>query len=81
MYLLELVWIEYSKDGFISSKDATVNVFRTVREAIEKLDELFHFFYLKGDDFLKNLQSFKITSKRTTGKMIYKCRVIYMDID
>lgn len=81
MYLLELVWIEYSKDGFISSKDATVNVFRTEREAIEKLDELFHFFYLKGDDFLKTLQSFKITSKRTTGKMIYRGRVSFFDID
>lgn len=81
MYLLELVWKEYSKDGFISGKDATVNVFRTKGEAMEKLDELFHFFYLEGDDFLKTLQDFKIISKRTTGKVIYRGRVSWFDID
>ena len=81
MYLVELGWIEYSKDGFISGKDATVNVFRTEGEAMEKLDELFHFFYLNGDDFLKTLQNFKIISKRTTGKVIYCGRVSLFDID
>lgn len=64
MYLVDLGWIEYSRDGFISSKDATVNVFRT-----------------EGDDFLKTLQNFKIISKRTTGKLIYRGRVSWFDID
>lgn len=81
MYLVELAWVSYTKDGFISSKDATVNVFRTEGEAMEKLDELFHFFYSEGDDFLKTLQNFKIISKRTTDKMIYRGRVSWFDID
>lgn len=81
MYLVELGWVTYSKDGFISSKDATVNVFRTEGEAMEKLDELFHFFYLDGDVFVKTIQSFRIISQRTTGKMIYRGRISWFDID
>lgn len=81
MYLLELVWVSYTKDGFVSSKDATINVFSTEREAVNKLAELFHFFYLKGDDYYRTLNNFKITSKRITGKMIYKGRISYLDID
>lgn len=81
MYLVELGWVSYTKDGFISSKDATINVFSTEAEAVNKLAELFHLFYLKGDDYFRTLQNFKITSKRTTGKMIYRGRVSWFDID
>lgn len=81
MYLLELVWVSYTKDGFVSSKDATINVFSTEGEAVNKLAELFHFFYLEGDDYYRSLQNFKITSKRITGKMIYRGRVSFFDID
>ena len=81
MFLVELGWVTYTKDGFISSKDATINVFRTEGEAVNKLAELFCFFYLKGDDYYRTLQNFKITSKRTTGKVIYRGRVSWIDID
>lgn len=81
MYLLELVWITYTKDGFVSSKDATINVFSTEGEAVNKLAELFHFFYLKGDDYYRTLNNFKITSKRITGKMIYIGRISYLHLD
>lgn len=81
MYLVELVWVSYTKDGFISSKEATINVFSTEGEAVNKLAELFHFFCLKGDDYIRTLQNFKITSKRTTGKMIYRGRVSRLVID
>lgn len=81
MYLVELAWVTYTKDGCISSKNATINVFSTEGEAVNKLAELFHFFYLKGDDYYRTLQNFKITSKHSTGKMIYRGRVSLFDID
>lgn len=81
LYLVELTWVTYTKDGFISSKDATISVFRTEGEAINKLDELFHLFYLKGDDYLRTLQNFKIISKCPTGKTIYRGRVSQFDVD
>ena len=81
MYLVELVWATYSKDGFISRKDATINVFRTEGEAWNKLDELFHFFYSKGDDYLRTLSNFKIVSKCSVGATIYRGRITQLNID
>lgn len=81
MYLVELGWITRSKDSFISSKDATVNVFRTEAEALDKLDELFHLFYLRGDVFVHLLKYFRICSKRTIGETIYVGRISYLDVD
>ena len=81
MYLVELVWVAYSKDGSISDKNATISVFRTKEEAWNKLDELFHFFYLKGDDYLRTLENFKIVSKCSVGATIYRGRITQFNID
>lgn len=81
MYLVELGWVSYTIDGFISSRNAIINVFSTEGEAVNKLAELFHFFHLKGDDYYRTLQNFKITSKCSTGKTIYRGRVSWFDID